>query len=208
MWRSTTPAALLILPFVASALFAGPQAGPKTTSPPRDTTAVADTAAAPAKKPVKPAEKPAPAKKPATPPPAKKPAPPAPAKEPAPPAPEKKPAPPPAPAAASDAIKRAVFTTGVVDREPVDQLDSLSTSADSVYFFTEVVGMEGEQVTHRWLRDGETMVEVTIDVGGPRWRVYSKKTFLLEWTGTWTVEVLDGEGRKLVEKRLVYYAER
>jgi hypothetical protein len=198
MWRSTIPAALLILPFVASALFAGPQAGPETTSPPRDTTAVADTAAAPAKTPEKPADKPAPAKKPAPPPQAK---------DPAPTPPEKKPAPPPAPASASEAIKRAVFTTGVVDREPVDQLDSLSTRADSVYFFTEVVGMEGERVTHRWLRDGETMAEVTIDVGGPRWRVYSKKTFLPEWKGNWKVEVLDGEGRKLVEKRLVYYAE-
>jgi len=202
MWRSAISASLLVLPFVAGSLLAGPQAGPKTTSPPRDTTAVADTATAPAtapaKKPEKPAKTPAPPEKPAPSPPAKAAAPPAPAKKPAPPVP---------PAATSDAIKRAVFTTAVVEREPVDQLDSLGTGVDSVYFFTEVMGMEGEQVTHRWMRDGETMAEVTMPIGGPRWRVYSKKTLLPEWTGAWTVEVLDGEGRKLVEKRLVYYAE-
>jgi len=196
MWRPLIP--VLISLSLAAGSLAGPQAGPETSPPPRDTTAVADTTGAPAKEPAKPA--PAPEKKPAPPPaPEKKPAPP--------PAPAKKPAPPPAPAASSEVIKRAVFTSAIVDREPVDQLDSLATGVDSVYFFTEIMGMDGEPVTHRWLRDGVVMAEVVIRVGGPRWRAYSMKTLLPEWTGAWTVEVMDGDGHKLAENGLVYYTE-
>ncbi len=94
-------------------------------------------------------------------------------------------------------VKRAVFTTSVVNREPVDEVKTLKTDVDKVSFFTEILGMEGKTVTHRWIFNGETRAEVPFQIGGPRWRVFSTKTLGPEWTGTWTVDVVDGEGNKL-----------
>ncbi|MFQ5511803.1 MAG: DUF2914 domain-containing protein [Candidatus Krumholzibacteriia bacterium] len=108
--------------------------------------------------------------------------------------------------AQADHVARAIFTSGVVDREPVDDLDSLATDSTRVFFFTEIVGMEGNTVTHRWLLEGENKAEVPFAIGGPRWRVYSSKNFVPEWTGSWTVEVVDTAGNILGEKGLVYYA--
>ena len=59
--------------------------------------------------------------------------------------------------AAVDPIKRAVFTSGIEDREPVDALDSLSTDSTRVFFFTEIMGMQGRTVTHRWMLNDDAM---------------------------------------------------
>jgi hypothetical protein len=102
-------------------------------------------------------------------------------------------------------VKRGVFTYGIQDREPIDDVDSVSTDSTQVYFFTEIVDMTGNTVTHRWLHDGETMAEVPFHIGGPRWRVYSSKKLIPEWTGTWKVEVLDSLGVSMYDKSFVYY---
>lgn len=104
-------------------------------------------------------------------------------------------------------VKRAVFTSAIIDREPTDQIDTLTTTANEVMFFTEIVGMEGKTITHRWVFDSESKADVSFDIGGPRWRVYSSKKLIPEWLGTWTVEVLDGEGNKLREVSFVYREE-
>ena len=106
----------------------------------------------------------------------------------------------------SDAIKRATFTTAVVDREPTDDIDSLSTAADQIFFFTEVVGMQGKQITHRWIYGDKVMAEVPFEIGGQRWRVYSSKKLLPAWAGTWKVDVVDDAGKTLREDTFVYVA--
>jgi hypothetical protein len=93
-----------------------------------------------------------------------------------------------------DTIARAQFTTAVVDHEPTDNITTLTNDHFIVYFFTEIVGAQGETYTHRWEYEGQQMAEVTFNVGGPRWRVYSSKNLKPEWTGTWTVTVLDSAG--------------
>jgi len=116
---------------------------------------------------------------------------------------EPEPAPAPEVKTASE-IKRAMFTTSIVDREPSDQIDTLNTPAEKVIFFTEIVGMEGKTITHKWTYKGEVKAEVSFDIGGVRWRVYSSKTLIPAWVGTWKVTVVDGEGNTLHEARLVY----
>ncbi len=44
-------------------------------------------------------------------------------------------------------VARSTFTNDVVDREPVDSLDSLWNYHPRVFFFTELHGMEGQTVT-------------------------------------------------------------
>lgn len=102
-----------------------------------------------------------------------------------------------APAPASDNVKRSVFTTSVVDREPVDELSAIPVDASKICFFTEIVNLTGTSITHRWINGGETMAEVTFDIGGPRWRVYSIKTLPPDRTGPWTVEIVDDAGNML-----------
>lgn len=88
-------------------------------------------------------------------------------------------------------IARSAFTLAVVKREPKEAFTSLTTDHHHVYYFTELKGMAGQHVRHRWLYDGQVMAEVTFEVGASRWRVWSSKTLLSEWTGSWKVEVVN-----------------
>lgn len=110
----------------------------------------------------------------------------------------------PHPESEASAVARAAFTTGIAEREPVDEISKLTSDQDRIYFFTELVGLAGASVTHRWLFGGEVMAEVPFGVNGPRWRVYSSKQLLAGWTGTWTVSVVDDEGRELVRRNFDY----
>jgi hypothetical protein len=89
---------------------------------------------------------------------------------------------------------RAVFTSDIEDREPVDQLSRVTAGNDKIYFFTELKDLEGQTVKHRWLYKGELAAEVAFNVKGSRWRVWSTKTLQPDQLGTWTVEVVNGNG--------------
>ena len=101
-------------------------------------------------------------------------------------------------------VARAQFTTKVVQREPTDQLEQLTTDYAEVSFFTEFVGLEGHALVHRWEYGGRVISDVPFQIGGPRWRVYSTKTLAPEWIGEWTVSVLDSAGRVLDRRTLEY----
>lgn len=101
-------------------------------------------------------------------------------------------------------VARAAFTSGVVEREPIDNLLSADTTTDRIYFFTELLDLEGETVTHRWQYQGNVMAEVSFNVRGPRWRVYSSKSLVPEWAGNWYVDVVDGAGNVLYTGELIY----
>lgn len=91
-------------------------------------------------------------------------------------------------------VARALFTTNVVEREPVDRVLVAGPDVDSIYFFTELRDMQGQVVSHRWEYNGEVVSTVKFEVKGPRWRVYSKRQLSPEQTGKWTAIVLDADG--------------
>ncbi len=107
-----------------------------------------------------------------------------------------------APLSAGAEVSRHQFTSDVVVREPVDRIERVSPSVGRVFYFTELRGMEGHRITHRWLHQGEVMAEVSFEVHGPRWRVKSSKNLQPEWQGEWMVEVVDEQGRILARDRL------
>jgi hypothetical protein len=76
-------------------------------------------------------------------------------------------------------------------------ITDLSNDHHKIYFFSDLTGLAGQVVTHRWEYQGKTMAEVKFNVGGPRWRVWSSKTLLPQWTGEWRVSILDGSGNKV-----------
>ncbi len=102
-------------------------------------------------------------------------------------------------------VSRALFTIGIDNREPVIMVASISAdSYNSISFFTELNGMTGETVTHQWMFEDKVMFEKSFEVGGDRWRVWTSKTLLSDWTGTWTVKVLNEDGSVLERKTFGY----
>lgn len=110
------------------------------------------------------------------------------------------------PKASTGSVARGIFTSGVQNHEPVDQLSEATSDTGTVLFFTELKGFEGETVTHRWEYNGENMAEVKFQVGGSRWRVWSSKNLLPEWTGIWKVSVVNGNGKVVASETLNYSA--
>ena len=102
-------------------------------------------------------------------------------------------------------VSRAMFTIGVQDREPVIMVDTINSgSYNSISFFTELSEFTGHNVTHQWTFNDKIMFEKTFEVKGPRWRVWTSKTLIPDWTGDWTVNVLDEDRTVLASKSFEY----
>jgi hypothetical protein len=104
----------------------------------------------------------------------------------------------------SSHVKRAILCERVKHREPVGAFTGITTAADTVCFFTEIVGLAGATITHRWTHGDTVRAEVPIPIGGPSWRVYSRKAIRSDWTGAWTVEVVGADGAVLALQPFVY----
>jgi len=94
-------------------------------------------------------------------------------------------------------IARAQFTTAIVDREPTDNIVMFTNDKDKIYFFTELINFNGQNVKHRWEYEGKEMAAVDFKVEGARWRVHSSKNINPEWIGIWSVIVYDEKDRPL-----------
>ncbi|MGD8745822.1 MAG: DUF2914 domain-containing protein [Gammaproteobacteria bacterium] len=103
-------------------------------------------------------------------------------------------------------VARAMLTSEIRDREPVDRLSGSMQSSDkdtlTVYFFTELRGGDaGEMVLHRWQHNGITVTEVPFRIGDTeRGRVFSKRIITAEDAGDWMAAVVDQSGR-IIESR-------
>ena len=98
----------------------------------------------------------------------------------------------------------AQFTTGIEDREPVDQITFVPNDVHKIFFFSDLRGLAGQTVRHRWIYDGKTMAEVSFDVRGPRWRIWSSKELLPDWIGNWTVEIVTADDEVLATETFTY----
>ena len=97
----------------------------------------------------------------------------------------------------SPTVERSQFTTAIVDREPTDNVVTLTNNSDKIYFFSELANLKGHTITHRWEYQGKLMAEIKFDVKSNHWRVYSSKNIKPGWTGEWTVELVDENGTPL-----------
>jgi len=101
-------------------------------------------------------------------------------------------------------VVRSAFTREIDEREPMENLQSLTNDNGQVKFFTELRDMSGQTAIHRWEYDGKVVAEVEFNVKGPRWRVWSSKSFVPQWTGDWKVSVVNAAGEVISEKNLSY----
>jgi len=106
----------------------------------------------------------------------------------------------------SAGISRGIFTTEIIDKEPVSKLKEISADVTRVYFFTEITGLNGHTISHRWEYNGQVLAEVNFKVNGDRWRTWSSKNMLSSWLGKWRVSVLD-EGGNIIEQSEFNYIE-
>ena len=94
-------------------------------------------------------------------------------------------------------VSRIVVCEDVKDREPV-AVDSVFTGVERLCCFTEIKGIEEPtNIQHVWYHGENEMARIKLIVRAPRWRTYSAKKILSEWTGDWRIEVIDAEGRKI-----------
>ena len=103
-------------------------------------------------------------------------------------------------------VARSAITSAVQQREPIDQLDKITTQQNQLYFFTELRDMSGQTAKHRWEYNGKVMAEVDFNVKGPRWRVWSSKKRNPGWTGDWKVSVINAVGDVVSEQTFSYEA--
>lgn len=98
----------------------------------------------------------------------------------------------------SNPVSRAVITSGITNNEPADSLSQVASTTSKVFFFTEIVGMEGKTITHRWMKDGSKLADIKISVASNRYRCHTSRSVSGK-PGYWTAQVLDGNGKKLRE---------
>lgn len=107
----------------------------------------------------------------------------------------------------NESVARSQLTSAVRGREPVDQLASRvkigKAGSRKLFYFTELKGLTGETIFHRWEHDGQTMVTLRFNVGSDRWRGYSSKTIPATQTGEWRVVVANAEGDVLASSQFV-----
>ncbi|WXU00036.1 MAG: hypothetical protein Ctma_0744 [Catillopecten margaritatus gill symbiont] len=101
-------------------------------------------------------------------------------------------------------ISNAVFAQSVENRVPVQILTEADNSLRKVYFFTNIRNLKGDKITHRWTYKDKVKAEISFDIKGNRWRVWSSKNLWHTWTGEWKVEVLNQSGQVLLTKTFLY----
>lgn len=102
----------------------------------------------------------------------------------------------PAPAAATGGLEvvEASIATGIENREPVGVAETFPAGTEKLYCYSKVTGgTEGDEIVHRWLKGTEEMAQVTLKVNGSPWRTFSSKTIAPDMTGSWSVDILQGE---------------
>lgn len=101
-------------------------------------------------------------------------------------------------------VENATFTSGIDNGAPVDFRQEFDANTTVIYFYTEVVGLPGQTVTHRWKREGKVVREVAFPVKSARQAIWSTSQMQPEWTGNWTVEVVNERGEVIGEQSFSY----
>lgn len=95
-------------------------------------------------------------------------------------------------------VERIVLCTGIENREPVGTSEQFSADVEQVTCFTQISSAAGEtSVTHVWSQGDIERARVELSVRAASWRTWSRKRIPSEWSGDWTVTVLDAEGTEI-----------
>ena len=101
-------------------------------------------------------------------------------------------------------VNRFVLTTGIDDREPIDEVMNFPMETQKAFAFIEVGQVEfNTQVTVVWSYKGEEVALVPLMIGASsRWRTYSSKN-IGGLVGDWKVELISEAGEILTATEFV-----
>ncbi len=100
-------------------------------------------------------------------------------------------------------ITRALLTSGLNNKEPLDNISSFITvnenKAQGVYYFTEIMNMKGQRLSHHWLWNNKMIYKKTFNILGNRWRAATSKLIPYSKAGLWRVKLVNEKGDSLNE---------
>ena len=115
---------------------------------------------------------------------------------------EAKPASPAKPAAIAEnasgvQVVKSILCKEVKDREPQEEMTTAKVG-DVVVGWMQVQSHEDSTLTHRWIREGQTISDVALQIKtSGSYRAWSRKT--IGSPGAWKWQILDGSGKVLKE---------
>jgi general secretion pathway protein A len=103
---------------------------------------------------------------------------------------------------ASDKVARmqlAARMQGLEPGPPIDLPVRLSQGQSrTIYFFTELRGLSGRTVLHRWEWNGRMMQERQLHPASQSWRAYTAMTIAGDMRGSWRVSAVDATTGKIL----------
>lgn len=104
--------------------------------------------------------------------------------------------------AADTGVTQAVITTGITSSaEPeTTNLTVVDHRVGTITFFTEIVGLRGQTVTHRWYYNGKEISTVSLNIASARTINWSRSSIAPSQLGDWEAKVVDANGRTLASR--------
>jgi hypothetical protein len=98
--------------------------------------------------------------------------------------------------ASAQVTVEAQLGTGIMESMPRGTGTSFPADVGTVYCWTRVTGAAGQGIRHVWMHEGMEF-PVELEIGGSPWRTWSSKQIPPEWSGEWSVRILDADGAVL-----------
>lgn len=94
-------------------------------------------------------------------------------------------------------IARMSVTTSVTNLEPGPTMDSplrlSSGQKRTIYYFTELRGLDGRTIIHQWEWNGRVIHRRELHPHSQAWRAYSGLPITGDTPGWWTVSAIDAK---------------
>ena len=92
-------------------------------------------------------------------------------------------------------VARMVITTGLdAQAYPVSNLSTVDSTIGRVLFYTEIAGVPGIPVAHRWIYQGVLVATIVLPVNASYVRVWSWLNIDGSHVGNWEAQVVDING--------------
>ena len=102
-------------------------------------------------------------------------------------------------------VSRAVFTSGIKEREPVDLARNMTDSEDVSYFYSEISGaIRPLTIVHYWFADGQPVAIEELPVEpSEHWRTWSSKGSSRTGASHWEVLVVEKESGCILHSQAI-----
>ncbi len=99
-------------------------------------------------------------------------------------------------------VTSAIITTGITSsaRPETSNLSVVDRSVGSITFYTEIVGFQGQTVSHRWYYRGDEIASITLTISAAKSLNWSRSSIDVDQLGRWEARVVDRSGNILASR--------